>query len=598
MGDRDAAVREELGRVLASETFLTSPMLSAFLRYVVEETLAGRDDRLKAYSIAVGALGRPHDFDANENPLVRVQARRLRQALQRHYEARGDDADLRIDLPLGTYVPVFRKSDTATPLLPAIDDEAAPPRPLAIVDTEPEPAAPPSPRTSMPARRPMLAVLVTVALTAIVLIGVFVVRRDPSPPPTPAPALISPKIGSGTDVTSPKASAERRDLDVFRVLPLLAVEVEVRNAALVGFDGEIHRNRIEAFVRRFDDTIVVTRRSPDFPAPVGQPLYRLHVLVDREGAATNLYYRLLHAGDERLLRSGALSLHEIGHETSEATSTTPPDLALVRGFVQLHGAITRDLNNLSDLSAELTCLAHAWNYHLDASAQNHLTARTCLEAVVERNQRLAPALTMLGAMYLSEFRQNINPRGDDPLARAEAMLRTAIRVAPASSAPYQALQNLLLIKGDIAAALLAGVRAIEFNPEDMNAIGGYGSLLARIGRYDEALPLLQRAVADMASPPKWLQFYVFLTLNNLGRTEEADRHVAFFDGTNSSLYLTAVAVRAHRRGDEATATAAITAIAAAEHDFGRDPRAFLHRRGLADEVIDRLMADVPSLAPR
>lgn len=591
MGDRDAAVREELGRVLASETFLTSPMLSAFLRYVVEETLAGRDDRLKAYSIAVGALGRPDDFDANENPLVRVQARRLRHALQRHYEARGGDVPLRIDLPLGTYVPVFVATGTAV----VFDEDETTSSPSAIVATEPVPATPPPPRVPRPSSRAR-AILATAVLTALVLIGAFAVYLRPSSPPQPAQTASS--IPPAAGVASTNSSVDRRDLDAFRVLPLLVVEVEVRNAALVGFDGEIYRNRIEAFARRFDDTIVVTRRSPDFPAPIGQPLYRLHVLVDREGASTNLYYRLLHAGDERLLRSGALSLRPAGRDRPLSPPETPADLALVRDFVQLHGAITQDLNNLSDLSEELACLARAWHYYLDSSSQDHLAARSCLETVVERDPRLAPALTMLGAMYLSEFQQRFNPRGADPLSRADDVLHRAIRVAPSSSAPYQTLQNLLLVEGDVAAALLAGARSVEFNPEDMNAVGGYGSLLARVGRYDEALPLLQRATAEMASPPRWLQYYTFLTLNNLGRTEEADRQVAFFDGTRSSLYLTAVAVRAHRRGDEAAAAAALSAIAAAEPDFDRDPRAFLRRHGLADAVIDRLMADVPSLAPR
>ncbi len=81
MSNSDERVLAELGRILASEPFAASPMLASFLRYVVEETIAGRGDRLKAYTIAIGALERSDDFDPNDNPLVRVQARRLRQAL-------------------------------------------------------------------------------------------------------------------------------------------------------------------------------------------------------------------------------------------------------------------------------------------------------------------------------------------------------------------------------------------------------------------------------------------------------------------------------------------------------------------------------------
>ena len=615
MGDRDDAMREELGRVLASEAFLASPMLSAFLSYVVEETLAGREDRLKAYAIAVGALGRPDDFDANENPLVRVQARRLRQALARHYETRGDDVAARLDLPIGTYVPILLEGEASPPPLDGDEPECSlPERPL---DTEieavasradtPPPAAPradtPPPAASGSFVRRLLFLSMPVILAVGVGLGILAGRwREPPSPELPAEtgSTVVEARRKTPPETMPSPGDERRNLDASRVLPLLVVEVEVRNAALFAFDGEIFRNRIESFVQRFDDTVVVTRRSADFPAPLGQPIYRLSFLVDKEGASTNLYYRLLHAGDERVVGSGVVALSEPPSRDGSKEGPgleTSPDLALVRDIVQLHGTITRDIANLPDPSPELACLSKAWHYFTDSTPQNHLAARGCLESVVDRNPRLAPALTMLGAMHLSGYRQGFDPKFDDPIGRAEDLLRLATRVAPYSSASYVTLQNLYLIKGDVAAALLAGGRSVELNPGDMNAVGNYGSLLARIGRYGEALPLLKRAVANMSTPPKWLQFYTFLALNNLGRTEEADRQVAFFEGTTSTLYLTAVVVRAHRRGDEPAAAAAVAAIAAGEPDFGADPRAFQLRRGLAATVVDRLMADFPSLSP-
>jgi hypothetical protein len=102
-----ADVEHALRRVLASDPFVNAPALAAFLNFIVRETLAGREDRIKAYTIAVGALDRPPDFDPNENPLVRVQARRLRAALDRYHLTDGRDAPLRIELPIGSYVPLF-----------------------------------------------------------------------------------------------------------------------------------------------------------------------------------------------------------------------------------------------------------------------------------------------------------------------------------------------------------------------------------------------------------------------------------------------------------------------------------------------------------
>ncbi|MCE1237629.1 MAG: hypothetical protein LWW93_14865 [Hyphomicrobiales bacterium] len=571
MGDRDVAIRDELGRVLASDAFVASPMLAAFLRYVVEETLAGRSDRLKAYTIAVGALARDERFDPNDNPLVRVQARRLRQALAKHYATAANPDGLRIELPLGSYVPVF------------VDAAAAPPSPVEPLDVVEAIGEAPAPVVAAP--RPSLASARHLAVAGLA-IGVVFVGAVALWISRPAAVVSPPPVAE-----RPTAPPLRRDLDASRVLPLLRIAVTVRNEAMVGFDAEIYRNRLEAFAQRFDDTIVVTRRSTDFPNPPGQPLYLLSLLIAREGASTNAYWTLVHAGDDRIVKSGALDLQSIEGAAADALET-PPDLALVRDLVQLHGAISQDVVALPDVSPELDCLARAWRYYLESTAQNHLVARTCLEATVADDPRLAPAQTMLGAMYMSEFRQGFGRTTDDSIDRAESALRKAVQVAPTSSAPYQTWENLLLIKGDVEAAALAGKRAVELNPEDMNAVGNHGSVLARSGRYEEALPLLRRAAANMTTPPKWLQYYAFLALNNLGRAEEADRYVAFFEGTRSSLYLTAVAIRAHRRGDAAGAADAFARIVAAEPDFGTDPRAFLRRRGFADVVVDRLMIDL------
>ncbi|NLH79481.1 MAG: hypothetical protein GX458_01380, partial [Phyllobacteriaceae bacterium] len=148
------------------------------------------------------------------------------------------------------------------------------------------------------------------------------------------------------------------------------------------------------------------------------------------------------------------------------------------------------------------------------------------------------------------------------------------------------------LQGDVGAALLAGRRALDLDPEDMNAVGAHGALLTRIGRWDEALPLLTRAAEAMASPPKWLQFHTFLALDGLGRVDAADREVAFFDGTDSPLFLLAVAIRAHRRGDAAAAGATLSRLVHADPGFAADPRAFLRAHGFAGAAVERLILDL------
>jgi len=104
------AVRTHLDRVLRSPHFDGSTRSREFLRYVVEEVLAGRGAYLKQAAIAVEVFGRKPDFDAVIDPIVRVQAGRLRRSLERYYLLSGDVDSLRIELPKGSYAPVFMET--------------------------------------------------------------------------------------------------------------------------------------------------------------------------------------------------------------------------------------------------------------------------------------------------------------------------------------------------------------------------------------------------------------------------------------------------------------------------------------------------------
>src|SRR5687768_7069066 len=89
----------ELARILASPEFDASERNRRFLTYVVEETLAGRADRIKAYSIATGAFGRSETFDPQQDSIVRIEAARLRRALEHFYLKQHDLAGIRISIP-------------------------------------------------------------------------------------------------------------------------------------------------------------------------------------------------------------------------------------------------------------------------------------------------------------------------------------------------------------------------------------------------------------------------------------------------------------------------------------------------------------------
>ena len=103
-----AECRQALGRLIESAEFQTAPRLTSFIRFVVDAALSGRADTVKAYTVAVDALGRAADFDPARDSIVRVEAGRMRTALTRYYEGAGSDDPLLIALPRGSYVPQFQ----------------------------------------------------------------------------------------------------------------------------------------------------------------------------------------------------------------------------------------------------------------------------------------------------------------------------------------------------------------------------------------------------------------------------------------------------------------------------------------------------------
>ncbi|PDT00700.1 hypothetical protein CO666_29285 [Rhizobium chutanense] len=102
-----ARVRDQLDRILSSVEFQAPDRSRRFLAYIVAETLAGRETNLKAYAIAQAVFGRDASFDAQNDPVVRIEAGRIRRALERYYLVVGRDDPIQITIPKGRYVPSF-----------------------------------------------------------------------------------------------------------------------------------------------------------------------------------------------------------------------------------------------------------------------------------------------------------------------------------------------------------------------------------------------------------------------------------------------------------------------------------------------------------
>jgi TolB-like protein len=110
-------IRDQLDRILNSPEFQAPDRGRRFLQYVVQEALEGRSDQLNAYTIAQAVFGRGVEFDAQSDPVVRIEAGRIRRALERYYLVSGSNDPVRITIPKGHYAPGFEQLEPCPEVL-------------------------------------------------------------------------------------------------------------------------------------------------------------------------------------------------------------------------------------------------------------------------------------------------------------------------------------------------------------------------------------------------------------------------------------------------------------------------------------------------
>jgi hypothetical protein len=169
-----AAIREQLDRLLAHPLFSNSKRYPALLAYAVDQSLKGNAADLKERSIGIEVFGRIPTYDANADPVVRITAGEVRKRLMQYYYDSAHDQELVIELPSGSYVPVFHYAESG----------AEPELPVAALDqglqtTALAPSAEP-PRSGWDFRWLLVAALVIVACAAGLGIGLR--YRDDQPP--------------------------------------------------------------------------------------------------------------------------------------------------------------------------------------------------------------------------------------------------------------------------------------------------------------------------------------------------------------------------------------------------------------------------------
>ncbi len=584
-GETSAVIRAGLARVLDSDAFRAAPQLSAFLGFVVQRVLAGRGAELKGYTIAVEALGRPADFDPQTDPIVRVEAGRLRRTLAQYYAGEGAGDPVRITMPVGAYVPVFDLAEHAP-------TEAAAPVRLAdeafVAVPEPAPGdllEPQSQREHRIAKRwPLLAGLaLCLALLSLTAWYLGLLRGGPGVGPGVAPEPSARMAVTGATRVPQGAPLE---------LTVVAVSIPdlPDDPGITALGRRFSRVMVDA-LSRFDDLVTV-KVSPVDQAPPVNIDYIFETTGQRIDGKVEGFGRLRSVRDGRIVWS-ASSTRVLGAEDSDL-----PDVArrLATLLAEPFGIIHADIRQ-NPTSGPMRCIYQAIDVRRTMKPEDHLAARKCVQELIDRDPTFYPAWIQLTFLSLSEYTSGLNPQAGSPLERALSAALTAVRLAPSSGRSLQAMMDALFVRGATEEAIKAGREALIRNPFDSDIMASLGGRYIQLNRPAEGLPLVERAIELSVGRPPSYDFFALLGAHLLGARQLARGHGEFLAADENPYALLGRAIQAVQKGSEADKAEAIAVLRRRFPLFETEPRLWLMRRGFGTEVIDRILADLGILQP-
>jgi len=471
------AVQRQLERILASPDFLVAERARRFLRFVVEETLAGRGDRIKAYSIATSVFERDATFDAQNDPVVRIEAGRLRRALERYYLVAGGDDPVTITIPKGAYVPIF---SVASPGGSGVEP---------VVSATPPSLPSRRGRISLSWRTAALASLAMAATIGAFLLGDLLGR--PTSPPQVAVALPS--------VEAPTVSVTK-----LLVIPFSHGE-ETGPAKAYAFG--VTEETI-AYLAKFKELVVLGRetgmavlahRDLERARRDTGAKYALEGSVRASGNHIRVTARLLDLTDSSILWSeaydGDLSVNDLISVQIDIAKRVTSALAQPQGAI-FNAEALRVVKSAPHQLETYGCALTYFTYRIETKPKDHAEVRACLEQAVVQFPGYSTGWALLSFMYIDEDRYWFNPKADKApaLERALAAARRAIELDPRNPRALHAMMLALFLNGETEASLAVGREALNLNPNDAELLSDYGQRLALSGQWPAGEREVRRAL--------------------------------------------------------------------------------------------------------
>ncbi|MGI1661744.1 tetratricopeptide repeat protein [Palleronia sp. KMU-117] len=548
-------VQAELDRVLSSVEFEASDRRRRFLRYLVEETLAGRGERLKGTTIAMDVFGRDETFNSQEDPVVRIEARRLRRDLDSFYIGAGAVHPLRIHIPKGGYAARFDS------LAPSSQPSAGGPAPAEHGSGMN--ASPRRPGTFTSEWFRMRTLGGFALLAGIIAIVVSMAGPGPVAPFSAAATRPSPRLFI-------QAFGANDGSEISRSI-----------SAGLGSELLVDLTKFQGL------RLYMLAETSVMPAPGDGPAYLVSGDVLTDGTQASILARLLDAETAEVVWSEAYRVPVTPATLIETRRDISARIATVLG--QPYGPLADDLRedhagSAGSSTESYLCVLRSYSYRRSFTDAAFAEALACLEPAVRRDPDYADAWAMLGWLYMDDGRFDFTGGDTATLyAKGATAAERALALDGDNVTALKALASIRYYTGHYAESEALARRAVALNPYDPDTLAQLGWRLAARGNFDDGISYLEQAIDRSVDPPGWY-FHMMIIDRYLAQDYEKMLALAQRATKDGSEFSSAMLGLAYLRlGDEEAARGAVERVPAAS-SLRSDPDAFFARHGARDAL--------------
>lgn len=464
------AILTALERLLAWPEIARSPQLGRFLDYIVRRTLEGNEASIKAYSIAVDVFGRAADFDPQADPIVRVQARRLRALLDDYYRGPGLGEATQIHLPVGRYVPEFAAATEAG---------------AAEAPTGPSSPAP----RGWPGSWTFSASWFTLAVIALGLAMA-------------AYAMTAWRPQKGEDRAI--GAMQRPTITIVEFQNLATAMASPPQVAGLAIELVTDLEQFGNIAVRYGGGGEANAAVPDLPAsdyvltgivrPDGDVVQYSAILTDSV-TSTVVWNQTLPVPVEEALKPGLLD-------------RVSKSLSLVLGSPRgpLHVTARQLLASSAPLDGRFNaylCRVLFDLYRETGGGAAAARASACYASLPESDRSSAPVLAAMASLLVERNEGEGTPA--ERLRQATEDLQEAIGLDPVSGFVWEQQARLHEGQGDLATARADFSSAVQLNGASVDALAAFARLLALGGNLAEAEAMARDAAENSPDPPPWYQ---------------------------------------------------------------------------------------------